>query len=113
VPGTARRLIAIALVLAVGIAGVLLYQSVTAPSDKERMEAAVYAFGYADNRMTPAQVRAWFGEPDAVFRNNPRALCWSYATPYKVRMCWGAKRKAAWISHNVPSRLSRELIEDR
>jgi hypothetical protein len=75
------------------------------------MEAA--AFGYADNRMTPAQVRAWFGEPDVVFRDNPRALCWSYATPYKVRMCWGPKRKAAWISHNVPNPLARELIEDR
>jgi hypothetical protein len=66
------------------------------------MAAAVQAFSDVRNRMTPAQVRQLFGEPADVFRSNPRALCWSYATPYEIRMCWGPKRKAAWISHNVP-----------
>jgi hypothetical protein len=62
----------------------------------------VQAFVEVRNRMTPDEVRRLFGEPAAVFRNNPRALCWSYATPYEIRMCWGPKRKAAWISHSVP-----------
>jgi hypothetical protein len=68
------------------------------------MAAAVRAFGDAGNRMTPDKVRESFGEPDEVFRNNPRALCWAYTTPYEIRMCWGPKRKAAWISHNIPFR---------
>ena len=52
--------------------------------------------------MAPDEVRQLLGKPAQVFRNNPRALCWSYVMPYEIRMCWGAKRKAAWISHNIP-----------
>jgi hypothetical protein len=72
------------------------------PSEAERMAAAVRQFVEARNRMTPDEVRRSFGEPDEVFRKNPRALCWAYHDPYQVRMCWGPKRKSAWIGHNVP-----------
>jgi hypothetical protein len=99
-----RRRLAIAVVFAAGVSGLFLSRSATAPAltAEERMAAAVHAFGEVRNRMTPDEVRELFGEPAEVFRNNPRALCWSYATPYEIRMCWGAKRKAAWISHNIP-----------
>lgn len=100
----ARRATAIAVATAAGVAGLFLSGSATKPAltEKERIAAAVRAFGEARNRMTPDEVRELFGEPTEVFRNNPRALCWSYATPYEVRMCWGPKRKAAWIGHSVP-----------
>lgn len=101
-----RRATAIAVASAAGVAGLLLSGSATAPAltEKERMAGAVLAFSEARNRMTPDEVRELFGEPGEVFRNNPRALCWSYATPYEVRMCWGPKRKAAWMAHSVPLR---------
>lgn len=72
------------------------------PDERERMAAAIEAFTQARNRMTPEEVQRSFGEPDEVSRNNPRALCWAYHEPYKVRMCWGPKRRAAWISYSVP-----------
>jgi hypothetical protein len=71
-------------------------------TEQERIAAGVQAFGDAGNRMTPDQMRQLLGEPAQVFRSNPRALCWSYDRPYEIRMCWGPKRKAAWISHNIP-----------
>lgn len=74
------------------------------PTDEERMAEAVREFIDSGNRMTPDDVRRSFGEADEVFRNNPRALCWAYHSPYQIRMCWGPKRKAAWIGHNVPVR---------
>ena len=83
------------------VCGVLIYRSATAPTDRERMAAAFRALQEAGNRMTPEEVRHSFGPPDAVFRNNPRALCWSYSGPYEIRMCWGPKRQAAWIATNV------------
>lgn len=99
-----RRATAAAVASAAAVAGLLLARSSPAPAltQEERIAAAVQAFGDARNRMTPDEVRELFGEPADVFRNNPRALCWSYATPYEIRMCWGPKRKAAWISHSVP-----------
>lgn len=64
------------------LGGVLLYRSATAtthaPStEKEWVALAVQAFLDAHNRMTPNEVRRTFGEPDEVFRDNPRALCWA------------------------------------
>ena len=93
---------AVAALMAVAVVGgLLVYRSATAPTDRQRIAAAVRAFQEAGNRMTPDEVRHSFGEPDAVLRNNPRALCWSYAGPYEIRMCWGPKRQAAWIATNV------------
>jgi hypothetical protein len=111
----ARRATAIVVAFAAAVAVVFLSGSATAPAltEKERMAAAVRAFGEARNRMTPDEVRELFGEPTAVFRNNPRALCWSYATPYEVRMCWGPKRKAAWIGHSVPLRCHYPELDRR
>lgn len=76
------------------------------PTYAEISAAAVHEFQDARNRMTPAQVLRLLGKPDHVFRNNPRALCWRYTAPYEVRMCWGPKRRQAWIAHNIP----RELV---
>jgi hypothetical protein len=103
-PRRRRRATAIAVASVAFVATLLVSRSAIAPAltEHERMAAAVRAFGEARNRMTPDEVRELFGEPGEVFRNNPRALCWSYATPYEVRMCWGPKRKAAWIAHSVP-----------
>jgi hypothetical protein len=84
------------------VAAVVALKPEPEPSEKERMAAAVREFVEARNRMTPDEVRRSFGEPDEVFRNNPRALCWAYHAPYQIRMCWGPKRKSAWIGHNVP-----------
>ncbi len=99
-----RRATATAAASAAAVAALLLSgASTTAPlTEEQRIARGVQAFGDAGNRMTPRDVRQLLGEPAQVFRNNPRALCWSYATPYEIRMCWGPKRKAAWISHNIP-----------
>jgi hypothetical protein len=99
--------LAIAALAAALLGGAFLYRALTEaatePStDKGRMALAVEAFLGADNRMTPDRVRRLFGEPDEVFRDNPRALCWAYTSPYEIRMCWGPKRQAAWIAHNIP-----------
>jgi hypothetical protein len=99
-----RRFTAVAVASGLALAGLLAYGIATAPTDKERVTAAARAFVDAGNRMTPDEVRRSFGQPDQVFRNNPRALCWAYANPYEIRMCWGPKRQAAWISHNIPLR---------
>jgi hypothetical protein len=98
--------LAIAALVAALLGGALLYRSLTTTSvpstEQGRMALAVEAFIDAHNRMTPDQVQELFGEPDQVFRDNPRALCWAYVTPYEIRMCWGPKRQAAWIGHNIP-----------
>jgi hypothetical protein len=72
------------------------------PTQAEIMAAAVRRFSDEGNRMTPVEVLRLFGQPDQVYRNNPRALCWRYSAPYEIRMCWGPKRRAAWIAHNIP-----------
>jgi hypothetical protein len=82
----AGRAAVVALMAVAVVGGLLVYRSATAPTDRERIAAAVRAFQEAGNRMTPDEVRHSFGEPDTVFRNNPRALCWSYANPYEIRI---------------------------
>ena len=63
------------------------------------LATAASVFVSSGNQMTPAQVRVLFGEPDEVFRANPKALCWRYLEDDSgVAMCWGPKRDQAWIS---------------
>ena len=63
------------------------------------LAAAAVVFVDSGNRLTPSEVRLIFGEPDRVFRANPRALCWRYSEPGSgVAMCWGERREQAWIS---------------
>ena len=52
--------------------------------------------------MTPDDVRALLGTPATVIRDNRRALCWAYHSPYEVHLCFGPKRHLAWWSSNVP-----------
>src|SRR5712691_757117 len=54
--------------------------------------------------MTQDEVRALLGTPATVFRDNPRAQCWAYHSPYEVRMCFGPKRHLAWWASNVPQK---------
>jgi hypothetical protein len=93
----AARAIGVVLVAVVFVGGLLVYRAATAPTDRERIAAALQGFHEARNRMTPDQVRHSFGAPDDVYRDNVRALCWSYASPYQIQLCWGPKRQAAWI----------------
>jgi hypothetical protein len=86
------------------IAAAIVFWPQDEQTERERFVAAVREFQEIGNGMTPVEVRRSFGEPDEVFRNNPRALCWAYHAPYEVRMCWGPKRRSAWIATNVPLR---------
>jgi hypothetical protein len=52
--------------------------------------------------MTPDDVRALLGTPATIIRDNPRALCWAYHSPYEVHLCFGPKRHLAWWASNVP-----------
>lgn len=72
------------------------------PTYAEITAAGVSRFVAAGNQMTPPQVAMLLGEPTEVYRDNAKALCWRYASPYEIRMCWGPKRKQAWISTNIP-----------
>ena len=56
--------------------------------------------------MTEDEVRGILGTPAVVFRDNPRAQCWAYHSPYEVRMCFGPKRRLAWWASNVPPKSS-------
>jgi hypothetical protein len=76
------------------------------PTYAEITAAGVRELQAAGNRMTPAQVLQLLGKPDQVYRNNPRALCWRYTAPFEIRMCWGPRRRQAWIATNMP----RELV---
>jgi hypothetical protein len=92
-------------VLALGIAVAALHeagQPSPTPSVAEIQAAGVREFTAAGNRMTPTEVLQLLGKPTAVYRNNPNALCWRYDAPYEIRMCWGPKRKQAWIATNIP-----------
>ena len=99
-------------VVALAVAAAALVVSVVAlrearrvekpPTAAELMLGGIQRFQDAGNRMTPAEVKALLGEPAAVYRNNPRALCWRYTSPFEVRLCWGAERRQAWISANMP-----------
>jgi|SRR5215218_9593689 len=91
--------------LALLIAGSALYearQPSATPSAGDIQAEGVRQFIGAGNQMTPTEVLQLLGKPTQVFRNNPRALCWRYDAPYEIRMCWGPKRKQAWISTNIP-----------
>lgn len=77
------------------------------PTYAEITAAAVEAFTAAGNRMTPEQVSRLLGQPSDVYRDNPRALCWRYTSPYRIDMCWGPKRQQAWIAHNIPPEFDR------
>jgi hypothetical protein len=94
----------VALLAVAVVAAVIVFRPRDEPTERERMVAAVRDFREAGNQMTPDEVRRSFGEPDEVFRNNPRALCWAYHAPYQIRMCWGPKRQSAWIAGNYPWR---------
>jgi hypothetical protein len=76
------------------------------PTYAEITASGVHEFLAAGNQMTPAQVLGLLGKPDEVYRDNPRALCWRYTAPFEIRMCWGPKRRQAWIATNTP----RELV---
>lgn len=92
-------------VLALAIAVFALHQArqpAALPSVADIQVAGVRQFTAARNRMTPVEVLRLLGKPSKVYRNNPRALCWRYDAPYEVNMCWGAKRKRAWIATNIP-----------
>jgi hypothetical protein len=82
-------------------------QATEPPTYAEITAAAVHDFQAAGNRMTPTQVQRLLGKPDEVYRNNPRALCWSYSVPYTIKLCWGPKRQQAWIATNIPPEDSR------
>ena len=105
-----RRALAVAplvvSVLALVIASMAVYEARKAPATPSLVEVqaeGVERFMAAGNKMTPPQVRELLGEPTEVFRNNPRALCWRYDTGSgETRMCWGPKRKQAWISTTIP-----------
>ena len=104
--GVAKALTGVALLvaaLAVGVAALREAREANGPPTYAEITAAgVREFMAAGNRMTPVRVLRLFGKPDAVYRNNPRALCWRYTAPYEIRMCWGPKRQRAWIATNIP-----------
>jgi hypothetical protein len=103
--GVARRRGWIALaVLGVGLAlGAVnaLRESEELVTEAQLTAAALAQFSAGDDQ-TPARMRQLLGAPDHVFRDNPRALCWRYTTPYEVRMCWGPKRRSPWIAQSPP-----------
>jgi hypothetical protein len=104
----AKALIAASLLMAVAALAVAIaaLHEAREPNEPttiaEITAAGVREFTEAGNRMTPAQVVKLLGKPDQVYRNNPRALCWRYIVPYTIEMCWGPKRRQAWIAHNIP-----------
>jgi hypothetical protein len=104
----AKALIVVALLLAsasfaVAIAALREARQAERPTTYAEITAAgVRQFTAAGNRMTPGQVQRLLRKPDVVYRSNPRALCWRYTAPYVIEMCWGPKRRQAWIAHNIP-----------
>jgi len=82
-------------------------KSTAPPTYGEIAAQRVREFLAAGNRKTPAQVLRLLGKPDAVYRDNSRALCWRYTAPYLIEMCCGPKRRAAWIGHSVSPELVR------
>ena len=96
--------------VAVLLAGLALRESrqrPDVPTAGEIQLAGVKALTSARDGMTPAQARGLLGQPTEVFRDNARALCWRYDTPYEVRMCWGPKRRSPWVSVQVPAARAR------
>jgi hypothetical protein len=97
----AALLVAVA-ALAIAVAALREARQTETPTYAAITAAAVREFQAAGNRMTPAQVLRLLGKPDDVYRNNPSALCWRYTAPYAIEMCWGPKRRQAWIATNIP-----------
>jgi hypothetical protein len=86
------------------------------PTYGEISEAAIRQLGefaHEKGGMTPDDARRALGMPTEVFRDNPRALCWRYETPFEIRMCWGPKRQRAWIAHSIPRSRDSPLFPDR
>lgn len=112
-PVVAKALVAVTLLIAVAALGVAIaafreaHRANEPSTYADITAAAVSDFQAAGNRMTPAQVLRLLGEPDEVYRNTPRALCWRYGVPYTIKMCWGSRRQQAWIAHNIPREDSR------
>jgi hypothetical protein len=104
VPRTVSAVALLASAAALVIASIALREArrpTEPPTYAEITAAAVHQFTASGNRMAPAEVLRLLGKPDGVYRNNSRALCWSYTAPYKIRMCWGPKRERAWIATNI------------
>lgn len=92
-------------VVALLVAAVALWQARSSddpPTYSEITAASIAEITRNGNRVTPEQVRALLGNPAEIYRDNPRALCWRYTTPYEIRMCWGPKRQRPWIASSVP-----------
>jgi hypothetical protein len=87
-------------------------QPTETPTYGEISAAAVKQFTDSRNQMTPEQVSALLGRPTQVYRDNPRALCWRYESPYEIRMCWGPKRERAWIAYSIPRDSAAALGHD-
>jgi hypothetical protein len=104
-----RRLLTIAPLvvsaLALIVAGWALHQASQpsgTPSVADIQVAGVQKFNAAGNQMTPTEVLPTTRKPTEVYRNNPKALCWRYDAPHEIRMCWGTKRKQAWLATSIP-----------
>jgi hypothetical protein len=107
--GGVRRALTIApfvvSVVALSVAAVALHQArqpSATPSVADIQAAGVREFTAAGNQMTPTEVLHLLGKPTEVYRNNPKALCWRYDAPHEIKMCWGPKRKQAWIATSIP-----------
>ena len=103
----AALLVAVAALVVATAAYRAARQAAEPPTYAEITAAAVDHFRASGNRMTPPQVLRLLGRPDEVYRDNPRALCWSYSVPYTIKMCWGPKRQQAWIATDIPPEDSR------
>jgi hypothetical protein len=102
--GTIERLaIAVAIVLAGG-ALIVAVIALRSAEEKQTTYAGLGAasIGQLHGLMSQDEVRSLLGAPASVYRDNPRAQCWAYHSPYEVRMCFGQKRRLAWWASNVP-----------
>jgi outer membrane protein assembly factor BamE (lipoprotein component of BamABCDE complex) len=96
IAGAAALLAAAALIVAV----VALREARSRPPTYAGLGAA--SISQLRGLMTQDEVRALLGQPQNVFRDNARAQCWAYGSPYTVRTCFGPKRRLAWWATNVP-----------
>jgi outer membrane protein assembly factor BamE (lipoprotein component of BamABCDE complex) len=96
---------AIALMLAAA-ALIVAVIALRSTNKEERTYAGLGAASIAQlhGLMTQEQVRSLLGTPATVYRDNARAQCWAYHSPYDVRMCFGPRRRLAWWASNVPHR---------
>jgi hypothetical protein len=97
----------LAIIIAIVLAGGALIVAVIAlrSGDNEQptyAELGAASIGQLHGLMSQDDVRSLLGTPASVYRDNPRAQCWAYHSPYEVRMCFGQKRRLAWWASNVP-----------